>query len=1371
MLNAKPDTSAILDLLTYLQRVSVLGGRDRLDLRAGVEATHLWLPDLAAGGSNFVPELLAEGWASFSAPGHNEGFAVTSYRTLYRMLEKARDVSQFSEVRFGVGVYGEQGEKGSICYPLFSCPATLELDQRSNISVSLKGGEQWRAEQRILTEKRLPQAAEMEQGLLRLETSDRMVNDLQSLRSLLLASLPPQGRLSFSPGDEPPGSFTQEGGVFFAPVLYLQHGRETDYGKFIGQMIDRLIVDASADIPLMRQVVKGYGAAPLPDEGATELHRFLPLPTNEGQSRIAAEVSRETLLLVQGPPGTGKSYAIANLLGPLLMNRQRVLITAERGQALEAIYDKVPEGLRPFVFLCSTKEATLKSGRALLRLLEKFDRLRDTRIQRVKMAEIERYDEERTKLVTQLEADQLHRMIDLGGGYSGRLSELVDRLRADRLRFSWLRDDATGLLTGDGAQVQGFVEWQGLVNRLRRVAFDGSRTVVPHLESLPTPELLREYRDRRRDYEAAQKGTVLRPQAGITSGQVADKLKRLRDWHTQIPQHRWAVSAAWELGDPTSKWHQIEKDTDSCLAGLALLDPEALLGSTTVTFRPSTPEASDAVVPPLHLRPRLNELSVTELRQLIKDLEELLILYGERLRLGWMDRKIWASGTLQRLNYLFKEVSIDGRVGDERTHLERVLRYAKVLVGLARLDDCWGAYRVYEIQPEQKLNAYKSRARHLSTLLESYPAVGRDRKDLERWFRVPQGRFGDGPGLETVETALWVLKIREKIGEAEQLIQAGLDELRRYDSNISYIADAVDNLVAADVPGYLNTYEKLTKLADYQADYQQQLKLEGGLSEYLPKTLAHFKAKVVGLKGAAEVRLALQYVRARSVLDELCSAGTVGPLRELRQLDDHRLRQVEHYLTATGRLNFIDSLANQGLFKAKLRLWLAGEERKQKAGSAGALASADAFAYISDYLPCLAMTVGDVTKRLFPRPELFDVLIVDEASQLSAAALSMLYLAKKAVVIGDDKQISPTNSFVRNTAFTEIQHLVAGLPQGAYFQKGSSFFDHVKLVASREIQLREHFRCQPEIIAFSDEICYRGADDSIGLLPLRQAERGRLLPLRTQYVGDATIDDKKRNEREAEAIVARILDLVGDSAYAGRSLGVITLLGDHQHRLISRLLDKSGLPSIDRAARKLKVGKPADFQGDERDVVLLSLVTAPNKVSTIPWTSTFTQRFNVAVSRAKDQVILFHSRTMAELPSGKLPQRLLSHCENYQLERVLGKEDLPEQQDERVLPAGFRSHLQFDLAQMLFKRSYSLLRDYRLGSLVIDLVIERSDGLRVAIFCLDPDEYTDEDTREALVAQQLILQRVGWLVYVVNGCHFAHNGEAVVEGLVDFVEG
>lgn len=128
--------------------------------------------------------------------------------------------------------------------------------------------------------------------------------------------------------------------------------------------------------------------------------------------------------------------------------------------------------------------------------------------------------------------------------------------------------------------------------------------------------------------------------------------------------------------------------------------------------------------------------------------------------------------------------------------------------------------------------------------------------------------------------------------------------------------------------------------------------------------------------------------------------------------------------------------------------------------------------------------------------------------------------------------------------------------------------------------MNEHFRCASEIIAFSNHQFYDGQ-----LIPLRLPKQSERL---TPSLMDVRVTDgekvKRTNEKEADEIVRLVEELATDQRENPRSIGVISLMGDEQSRLIrGRLLDAKGVGPQGMARHNILVGDPPAFQGAERD--------------------------------------------------------------------------------------------------------------------------------------------------------------------------------------------
>jgi superfamily I DNA and/or RNA helicase len=305
--------------------------------------------------------------------------------------------------------------------------------------------------------------------------------------------------------------------------------------------------------------------------------------------------------------------------------------------------------------------------------------------------------------------------------------------------------------------------------------------------------------------------------------------------------------------------------------------------------------------------------------------------------------------------------------------------------------------------------------------------------------------------------------------------------------------------------------------------------------------------------------------------------------------------------------------------------------------------------HCKDSVPCWIMPLYKVAETIQPEQEMYDYVIIDEASQLGPDAIFLLYITKNIIIVGDDKQTSPEYVGVdANTMIPHIKRHLSGIPFSDYYGTEFSFFDHAKFFCDGVTVLREHFRCMPEIIEFSNRHFY--APDGKGLYPLKQYSENRLEPLAIVFCSNGYTEGRGAriiNEPEANHIAETIEKLVEDENYNGKTIGVITLQGNQQASLIEKLLLKR-IGEKEFHKRKIVCGNSSSFQGDERDVIFLSMVTAHNHRSRALTRPEDKRRFNVAVSRAKEQIWLFHSVQLDDLSNtNDLRYKLLDHFKNY----------------------------------------------------------------------------------------------------------------------------
>jgi very-short-patch-repair endonuclease len=237
--------------------------------------------------------------------------------------------------------------------------------------------------------------------------------------------------------------------------------------------------------------------------------------------------------------------------------------------------------------------------------------------------------------------------------------------------------------------------------------------------------------------------------------------------------------------------------------------------------------------------------------------------------------------------------------------------------------------------------------------------------------------------------------------------------------------------------------------------------------------------------------------------------------------------------------------------------------------------------------------------------------------------------------------------------------------------------------------------------------------------------------------------------------VAQIVACIDDPRYADRTMGVISLQGEAQAKLIERKLLETLEPEIIEE-RRLICGDAYAFQGDERHIIFLSMVAAPNeRIGTLSNDSA-RQRFNVAASRAQDQLWLFHSAGLDVLSPVCMRHHLLSYMLNP-TRQALAQQNL-------LFGSQFEQHV----FQRIREKGYYVRTQVCVGDPTnhryrIDLVVEGMQG-RLAVEC-DGDQWHGPERYEQDMARQRDLERAGWQFVRIRGGDFYRDPTKALEPL------
>ncbi|MDD3012103.1 MAG: AAA domain-containing protein [Candidatus Gastranaerophilales bacterium] len=403
------------------------------------------------------------------------------------------------------------------------------------------------------------------------------------------------------------------------------------------------------------------------------------------------------------------------------------------------------------------------------------------------------------------------------------------------------------------------------------------------------------------------------------------------------------------------------------------------------------------------------------------------------------------------------------------------------------------------------------------------------------------------------------------------------------------------------------------------------------------------------------------------------------------------------------------------------------------------------FKPLLEAFPCWATTTYEISECLPLKPGMFDVVIVDEASQCDiASCIPALFRAKSAVIVGDDKQLSHL-SFLEKAKEQSFlsQYNIPDRYQLILRFRSNSIFDLANFYSSRSVLLDEHFRSYPPIINFSNQEFYGNRIKIIS----KELEIPDCIEL--NIVDDAKVDlDTTRNMAEVEKIMEKLQDIIlNDSKNMSgqpHSIGIISPFRG-QVELIKKAISQVLTGDIVKK-HQLEVGTAHTFQGDEKDIILLSFTIAPNShfQSLI-----FIQKpnlFNVAITRARKKLICFISRSPESLQSGLL-RNYLEYIQAYKLKT--------EKKEMRVI---YNNSAEETAATSLRQEGFSVYPDFEFAGFKLDMVVSNGEN-SVAVEFNGFDE-TENQSKE--IKNQAILERCGWKVMRITAREWHYSSKICI---------
>jgi superfamily I DNA and/or RNA helicase len=421
--------------------------------------------------------------------------------------------------------------------------------------------------------------------------------------------------------------------------------------------------------------------------------------------------------------------------------------------------------------------------------------------------------------------------------------------------------------------------------------------------------------------------------------------------------------------------------------------------------------------------------------------------------------------------------------------------------------------------------------------------------------------------------------------------------------------------------------------------------------------------------------------------------------------------------------------------------------------------------------PCFMMSPLSVAQYLPPNQVEFDILIVDEASQLRPEeALGSIARVNQIVIVGDPKQLPPT-SFFDSMNKNEDDDTVAS--------ESESILDICLNLYKPIRQLRWHYRSQHEsLIDFSNQKFY---DGNLIVFPSPTSKNNQELGIKYHYIENSAYQSS-RNKIEAKIIVEHLEKQMNN--YPDRSIGIGTF-NSTQRDLIQELVDEreKESPIISNYISKwAKTSEPffiknlENLQGDERDVIFISTTFGKDKEtgkvyqrfgpinSDIGW-----RRLNVLFTRSKQKMEIFTSMKSSDIiisENSSRGVRALKSFLNYLEKGIIS--EAPE-----ITNRDFDSEFEISVYNILKDCGFDCVPQVGVAGYFIDLAVKSTKNPHdfvLAIECDGATYHSSKSARDRDRLKQDVLETLGWQVYRIWSVDWYKNRENEISKLIKIVK-
>lgn len=368
-----------------------------------------------------------------------------------------------------------------------------------------------------------------------------------------------------------------------------------------------------------------------------------------------------------------------------------------------------------------------------------------------------------------------------------------------------------------------------------------------------------------------------------------------------------------------------------------------------------------------------------------------------------------------------------------------------------------------------------------------------------------------------------------------------------------------------------------------------------------------------------------------------------GALEQINGLSEQREQASAAYLSAVKHANLSSLLKNSRKSLQAFNQAIRSRTSKRQAEMFDDIE----FEALFKAFPVWLMSLNSLYRILPLRKEMFDVVIIDEATQCNiSSCLPALYRAKRALVVGDTKQLRHYSFLAKNKEQQLLtKHQLSDFQSGVTSYRDNSILDLSLQALNCQQQvamLDEHFRSNPELIDFSNQQFYQ---NKLKIMQHRPCTNSGYLDV-IRVNGER--DSKGINQAETDAVIGAIQRQIDEDSQIGvsHSIGVVSPFR-HQADHIAKAIE-ANFNDEHIKRHNIRVATPFGFQGEERDIMMISFSVDNNATRAAAYLNQ-ADVFNVCITRARQRQLLFVSIDENILPPTNLLRRYLMSIGQFEV--------------------------------------------------------------------------------------------------------------------------